>query len=445
MSKRIIKFTKQKIFYSDNSYVTLFQTNFPKEDLSFKSEGPYKQFFWEVEIISYDKVTKSLSVTVSDYNPDGNNRFNEQVGIGIINKITFQELEWEKLERFLASYKREAIWPLIADKSKSDYNKKMSKAFIDNPVYNKNDTIESSKGIDNDKHIITNENDNKAYLTRKYLEKFRFPINDAVFQKGYVSINKKFHFRRSLIELKIFNENILPEYNYIKSHFHKILKQKTLQVIAEIIINPGNKITAHAKSPEIDAITKDFIQKINQSRIRKAININYNPETKKSLFSAADLLSENDPLVQVGNILKQSEKEVIKSILSMKNIRNKRQIEYLSGSDLTDKIFITLKPNIGFLFLIKGLINIHFCWELLNSHATYLWTITNFESSEYQINTIKNIISFIEENGRIHYRNKRPPELDANVKFKYLSHKTKETKTEDSFNCWEKELLEFVK
>lgn len=274
-----------------------------------------------------------------------------------------------------------------------------------------------------------------------YKENFRFSIKDAIFSNGYVSIHCKFPYCSSIIELKVFNNNIIPEYNYIKNFFHKLIKKKTFTIIAEIEIDQDDKINAKACSPEIEAINEDFIKKIKQNQIQKAIERDYNPVLNKCLFTAGEFLSKE----VAGYIFKQDAIDIIKSVLDMKDIRNKRQIEYLSGYNLTEKVLFTQKPNFGFIFLLKNSKQWHFCWELSNSHATYLWSFENNGAKEVPLNRIEEEISFIQNNGRNHYKIfAKHHEFEVNFKFNILNHLNIENETVDSFNNWKRDLLKLI-
>ena len=79
------------------------------------------------------------------------------------------------------------------------------------------------------------------------------------------------------------------------------------------------------------------------------------------------------------------------------------------------RIRFTLKPNFGFLFTIEGKFKYHFCWELLNSHATYLWSIPYAVKNNIEI--VEQNINLINSMGRQNYKN----ELGNNNSFLPIS------------------------
>lgn len=465
MNKRVIKISNQKFFYTNDDFVTLSQTNFPEGDVSFKTEGPYKDIYWEADIVSFDKLNKSLKLSVINYSPDDITSFENQKANEHINMLIFENLEWNQLQHFLSSYIRSSLLPLMSERSKSEYYNHINNEPTQTPTpstnifsteYDRNSLILSESDNHISDNFIDDENESpvlsiqsnnnfNSFQTLTYKEEFRFPIKDIEFSQGFVSIHKIFDFYNSKIELKIYNNNVRPEYNHIKNYLPKIFKRKTFSIAAEIKIKRHEIINIQANSPEIDALNGDLINTIKQNRIQRATKIDFNPELKKGLFTADELFSKNDTLKQAGNFFKQNEEDIIKSILIMKDIRNKRQLEYLSGYNLTEKILFTPNPHFGFLFLIKGSKKNHFCWELLNSHATYLWSFEKNNSSENQLNRIEEIISIIQEKGRNNYKTDvQQSELDNNIKFNNLNHIRIESKTEDSFNIWKQELIELI-
>ncbi len=110
----------------------------------------------------------------------------------------------------------------------------------------------------------------------------------------------------------------------------------------------------------------------------------------------------------MGNTLKISEQSLLKDILELKGIRNRKQLEYLAGKlhSKDEPIRFTLNPNFGFLFWVKGEKMHHFIWELLNSHATYMWSIDKDRFGKKKLlEKIDEIINFIRNNGRTQYLN----------------------------------------
>ncbi len=84
----------------------------------------------------------------------------------------------------------------------------------------------------------------------------------------------------------------------------------------------------------------------------------------------------------------------------------------------------------------------HFCWELLDSNATYIWSIDNTQiSMDDQFDRIDETICHIREIGRQRYRQAYTAgELDADLAFHPLMHKHIKSDSAESFDLWKQEL-----
>jgi hypothetical protein len=149
-----------------------------------------------------------------------------------------------------------------------------------------------------------------------------------------------------------------------------------------------------------------------------------------------------------GNVFRQTEQDIIKQLLADHRIRNRQQLVYLSGAQQSakDKIRFTLNPHFGFLFLIQGETCRHFVWELLNSHATYIWSIANGDmDTAKQYRRIEMIINTIRANGREAYRNAyRVKQMDQDILFNSIEHAHAGSDLIDGFPKWKHRLQELI-
>jgi len=114
-----------------------------------------------------------------------------------------------------------------------------------------------------------------------------------------------------------------------------------------------------------------------------------------------------DPEIKEGNVFNQSESDIIKSLTKTEYVRNRKQLEYLSDIKQTNKskIHYTLNPLFGFLFLNESKYKYHFVWELLQSHATYIWSINKENKNiSFLYAKIEEIINVIKLIGRDEYK-----------------------------------------
>jgi len=423
MRERFIKISKNKIYFTNDDFVDLIQTNFPENSLKFKY---HLDIYLKVKLSNYDEGLKSLDIEIINYKPKDVHDFNNQELKKDVKKIEFKELEWNKLEKLLSSYQSN-LPRLIPNAFKnSSYNSSKIDDYIE---------VEDIKEI----NLIPNrEIDSSLIPTKKEIKSFEFEFTEyfdnATFHLGHVSITKEFDFFNSPIEFKISNKNILPEYDYIKKYFSNYFNNEKFNISTKIEIKNHEILSITSHSKEIEKINNQIIDSVKKQRILKTIDFIDDTENEKSTFTADEILSKTD---NSSNIFEQTEEDIINLILELKNPRNKKQLVYLSNKKhkSTEKIRFTLKPLFGFIFFIEGKENYHICWELLNSHATYIWSFEKLEpinliikQSEININTIKQI-------GRKKYRKQiKMNELEINSNFSVINHSKSNLK--DNFDIW---------
>jgi hypothetical protein len=169
-----------------------------------------------------------------------------------------------------------------------------------------------------------------------------------------------------------------------------------------------------------------------------------NDKPDKNLFTADEINPQINDFTNE-DYLNENELDIIQLILSQKDIRNKKQLQYLSGlkQNSTEKILFTLKPLFGFLFFIKGKNKNHFCWELLDSHATYVWSLDKLDSQKNQITRIEECIGLIKNIGRNNYKTNYSKNLiDSDILFNTINHA--ESNDKNGFIDWKSRLNELL-
>jgi hypothetical protein len=213
---------------------------------------------------------------------------------------------------------------------------------------------------------------------------------------GYVKFSKHIKKLNQSLDFKITNENILTEFDNIKYWFSKKLKIKKFKVKAYFTLIDNRLTEFTATSKDIDNIDQNLIEGVKVQRtlgITKSIRPQ---EIDKGLFTADDLYSLDNKNDLEGNVFKQTEKDILDMLIEKCSIRNRRELIYLSGSkqSLNYRIRFTNYPNFGFIFATEGELNNHFIWELLNSNATYIWTVEKGKNEiELQYKRIEKIIN----------------------------------------------------
>jgi hypothetical protein len=137
---------------------------------------------------------------------------------------------------------------------------------------------------------------------------------------------------------------------------------------------------------------------------------------------------------------------LLEIILRDDKIRNKQQIIYLAGKlhTATEKILFTSHPQFGFVFHVRGNDLMHFVWELLNSHATYVWSYDpKRTTSKLARRRLEYALSTIREEGRQSYRIEMPhaPGMDQ-LHFSVIRHDKIAVSTSAGFAIWRARLQE---
>jgi|JI9StandDraft_1071089.scaffolds.fasta_scaffold56670_2 hypothetical protein len=433
MAKGIIMIKDNKIYLTPNDYFSLEQTNLSNAQLGFSKK---KDIYFEIE---FEKENRKLIVRIMNYKSEEKSRFDRQQVKSEISFIEFTNLDREQIDEFIVSGYLDKL-PLKKDAPKitrleNKFNP-LKEEIIRKPYIRSNfiSQVFPKKVMDLSPRTKTRE------------EKFDFPFKDADFNLGFVSFHKKFIWHEEPIHFRIENAYIRNEFDHIKNYFPKVFNGKSnFKVNACITFEDDVIKKVEAKSIEIEQINETVIDNIKVNRINNLSSVPSFHRIDKSLFTADEIFSnfvENE-----NNVFSQSEKDIVDSILDYKkNIRNKKQLLYLSAErqSLKNKIRFTLKP-FGFVFLIEGESMFHYCWELLDTHATYLWSFRKDENDLLlQYNRIEKTINTIRNNGgRIKYKKSyRTKEIDTDLLFYHIEHKKENSDSNDDFLEWVQKLKE---
>lgn len=415
----IIKVCNERIYLNPELSIPIQLTNIPNKHLTFRSN---KDIFWKVLLLGYKKDDECLKVRVKDYGLSNIIGFEQQEPTKKINRLYFDKFDWKKLEPLLTYYhKKELTEYLFNLEGRIDYQI-------------------------HDDNYTSNQHFNATQSVISISDSFGVYFNDCNFMLGYVTFKKYIKKIEKEIDFKISNENILAEFDNIKFWFAKKLKLKKFKVHVTITIIDNVVTETIAKSEHIKQITSELIDSVKYQRTLAVTKEPRLIQPDKSLFTAEEIFSQINSNDIEGNVFKQSEQDILKFFLEEKSIRNKKQLTYLAGKKQSEnyKLRYTLNPNFGFLFLIEGAENNHFVWELLNSNATYIWSIEKGKQNvELQFKRIENIINNIRTSGRDNYKKAyRNNHQDNDLVFRVLNHKNIGSKLVDDFPDWKSRLNE---
>jgi hypothetical protein len=415
----IIKIVNRDIYFNPNLSVSCRKTNLQLDQMKF---NPNADIYWRIELTHYLQDTKCFHVRVLDYDVKIFESFNRQTTNKLIESVVFENLDWNKLRPHLIQFSPEVPFNLESYKIPEELTFPYRGPEI------KRQEIRKGPIID---HLDIN---------------FSIKFQEATFINGSVIFKKFINRVRTNVEFKIENSSILEEFDNIKFWFSKKLKTKKFKVLATITLIDRKLSNVTASSPEIAMITSNIIESVKYDRtiaLTKPPKAN-NPD--KSLYSTEDIFQLINPEVKEGNVFNQSGPDIIKTLTQTEYVRNRKQLEYLSDIKQTtkSKIHYTLNPLFGFLFLNETKTKYHFIWELLHSHATYIWSLdkvgTDINALYLKIEEIVNVIKLI---GRDDYK-----KIYSNQNFGYkfifkaIDHHDINTNLDDGFTKWKTKLNE---
>ena len=173
---------------------------------------------------------------------------------------------------------------------------------------------------------------------------------------------------------------------------------------------------------QISKINSTFIHEVKKYIFEKFSKTTQKENSEQSIFELNEILTKIE-INQSYDLFADDEEEIIKFFISKHSIRNKKQLEYLSGlkQNKIDPIKFTLRPNFGFLFIIRSNDKLHYCWELLNSHATYLWSYPlNYIDS---LEDVEKSINIIHSSGRQYYKKDfKNSQTNNEISFNLIRH-----------------------
>jgi hypothetical protein len=439
----IIKIENNRVFLSPLIAIPFEQTNIPYTFCSFRV---YNSIIWKVNLIEYNADNHCWKIKVVDYNAEDLQNFERQRSTRPVERLAFEKFDWTGLEPHLASYQKIHLLDVL---EKQDVDAFFS-SMIGESEWKETDAlpkeIEKEFGQKTESPaLLLNKTDESPPLIHRYNLEFNVKFSDATMQLGYITFQRHIREVNDSVVFKIDNDYLLPEFEHIKFWFSKKLKSKKFSVKARIITANRKVTEVLAKSDEIAMINEEFIASIKYQYAFQLGKPPLHSSPDKSLFTA-DELYEEMLSEQQGNIFNQNEQDLLQLFLENTNTRNKKQLNYLAGLKQSDKVKIrfTLNPNFGFIFFIEGETQNHFVWELLNSHATYLWSIDRSSSEiERQFKRIEASINSVRSFGREKYRQSYGiNHFDKDLVFSVIEHDNISSALVDGFVKWKHRLNE---
>jgi hypothetical protein len=247
------------------------------------------------------------------------------------------------------------------------------------------------------------------------------------------------------LELRIKNPFFLPEFEYVKSFFAKALGNRQFSVAVSGRRRGRKILELTARCPALERIDEALIRVVRYQSVRKWLQ---RPEPEvpgvdQSLFTAEEIFTGEEP--DLGNVFRLSDRELLAEFIADTGVRNRVQLEYLAGKlQRPDRgIGFTLRPQFGFVFSVSGSTQDHYVWELLDSHATYVWSFDRTQLAlAQQQRYLQEALTQVRDLGREQYR--RSVSGHADFGLSIVRHEKANSKLVDGFPRWRVRLEELL-
>ena len=250
-------------------------------------------------------------------------------------------------------------------------------------------------------------------------------------ETGHILYSKKVPWSSTPIDFTIKHADMIPQLEYVKSYFSKILGKKTIVVHVTVWKEDGKV--------NVDSVVSSDLMKINHKSLYviRSFQIDDFKKRHKSNIKGSILLSDESVDITESNFgnVDSIEKEILLHLLEKDDVRNRLQLKYLSEIMNSDhRLLLTLEPQFGFVFTIIGDEMIHMVWELIDTHATYVWSFAEATWNPSIIKELEAEFRVITAHGRSHYRNffENREGLFLNI----VNHKNNQNPMIDHFGEW---------
>lgn len=404
----LLQLSNEGVHLNSRELLPWTQTNFPPKPNFHFSE--HTTHYWRVRQDGYDRTTGTLSVTVVHYgaaHPEPH--FSQQMPKAPVQHIRFARLDWVALQGNLSVYRKDAFSGLI------------------------------QAGIPTRKE---DELPVKSTVSRVRIEG-RIPLNRLTFKRGYAESEKRLPGISDPVQIILANPHILPEFEAIKPFFGRLLGKRTI-AFTGVVEMVGKMIqTVSCISADLNLINDDSISSVRRLVIRDSIKSMQWGRVDKGLFGSGEVF-EDTPAEALGNTYRNQEKLLLEEIMDAQNVRNRPQLQFLSGQihEPSSPLKFTLQPDFGFLFHHGGKTMHHFLWELLNTNATYIWSLPKGPFPLAQAYTLlEREINSIRDHGRMTYI--QHTDRTAFV-FNRIAHEHRNSDFIDGFPKWRAKIMEMM-
>lgn len=408
MADLVLKPTVDALFLSEELALPWSATNLGEGTFRLR---PREQFFWSAEMTGYDRPTGTLSLRITDYEADAHEYEAERRAKAPVHFITFAPLDREKFCAQLLFYRLGEL-PIKLTKEEERYD----------PPY--------------PTEVLKPQSAPTPEPVARELV-FSFPFTDLTLGDGYAEGRYATAFFPPL-PFRIGNRHLLKEFHPIRGYFARQLRRQTVDVTCTLGFDAaGDPFLHRAQSPQVASIDDRLVEVLRARTLHRFLRTEL-PD--RDLFTPEELLCsypEDDP---VRCLLPTDGQALLEEILREQSVRNAPQLSHLVMlHECGQPLRFVLTPRFGFLFFVRGEGMHHFCLELLDSHATYAWSLPRESGTlATHLNTVTLEIQQLNALGRSGYR--RSQTFDG--AFWTVRHEHVTSEFVDGFPRWKNRLEE---
>jgi hypothetical protein len=377
----VIKPTNEALYLTEEVTLPWTATNLREGSFRLRT---HEQVYWRVEMTGYDAATGKLNVRIVEYEVAPDEYLPHRKAKREVRNVHFAPLDREQFCGQL-SYFRISELPIRVTPGGTEPNEETPIRMDDH----------SGSQPEVDSPVV-------ASRSRTFPLRFRMPLIDLRFRDGYAEGRHEHLFGVS--PFRIPNPHLITEFHPIRGYFAKRLGRKTVEVSATLAFDPaGEPVIRRASAPQIARIDAQMIAALRTSSLRRLTRAG---QVDKQLFTPEDLMANYGEDEPVRALLPPGGMDLLQEILGSQDVRNARHLSYLADKqERGQTLRFVLSPRFGFLFFIRGEGMHHFVLELLNSHATYVWSLPGEGTSvASQLELIAAEVAHLNAAGRVSYR-----------------------------------------
>jgi hypothetical protein len=412
--------------------VQVSSTNLPMAHMRFRTVVP---IYWEVEQLAYDANLGVLKVRVKNYRPgDVTQRFLQQHPKAPVKGLLFEKFDWKEMQRHLVSFQKIMLEEYLYNLEARPFANTEHLMHLIGQVKPKVAASSSDK-----------PRPQEAYQSHQLQAKIGW--KNVTLMQGYALCRVAVKWHHQEVELRVPNSFLLPEFEVIKPWFAKKAGVARFEITAQVKCYTDGRLEAERVACAVlEGIGPEFIEGIRYQRIYGIARKPGKFQPDKALFSTDDIFDALSEVLEGGNLFGDTEEAMLQMFLEKADVRNKQELGFLAGLQIpAERLRYTLFPHFGFVFLIQGKKSRHFVWELLNSHATYVWSAPLEQNHATQWEQVEALINQVREMGRDQYKQSyvRNP-VESDWLFQVVAHENKNSDFVDAFPRWKHRLMSLL-